>query len=880
MVELEQSNAALLFDPPKKSHLRTYSRKALKHDNKTHIASVLSDSSKEMSCEVPHSHLGKKIKDDKSTEIQKLPLISENPIAVNNMKIRRKSRLNLKASERKENIINKNRLNALKNKTNEVDKDKYIMNDDSFLSKASKKNNDLKGNNIVGDDLAKENDGKLMSSPKRSKNGKNLEKNNDTPSIKKSRGRPTKRGKRLVKVTTPISNSSADEETVYLRVIDAENHHLPVINDSVGDKTPKRKSFEKECFNLNEIDISPKTSNHPLKTMVAGESSELLESEMCPDTAISVYSVASPEANKTVLSHKSPGWSRVKATGKDFRMKKFYKLSVEKNLPHVLLKDINADNSMQDTVTSSKTDVVCHSNEIKNAATKHNFDVNEPSAAKDNCYENLACQSSQAEDEHAECVKNTEINLISGCHPERESGKEQMTEASTVFGQSNQQFSESARSSNEENAFAAKVSGLTNEDILDVHDSEASSENTGEFVITSNQNNEIEHQNLNKKSNTNSLIIMSERGKSSNSLPVSLEHGSHTKADKRKDTEVYDALSAFTGDLNHCPIGLSGNDNNAISVMNSVAEDQDKNSMQAEESLMDTDIVNANDSEIFEPDPLHLKNFISKKYNDELKNLYKSAAVNNVEVLHEINKKSDKSTSFQPSDVQNKNKLNTSKEVDSHFSKFNKSSNSESVVESAIHDDEEGDDIHYIEHSQQTSQRFYNFCDSTGIRQNNLLSVVQKESVLLSVRDAAFKPEASVINLKERDQKKNCQNFSFTYVPKTKVVKRTCLTLDEIQDAFVKSNMSGQAEPICCLPFLGRDFKLDICVSEETLNISVLKVIESSEIFAQDDALFSEKNIQTSNCNMPLNSPLAIELSSNVESDASILEECNPPKKM
>lgn len=60
---------------------------------------------------------------------------------------------------------------------------------------------------------------------------------------------------------------------------------------------------------------------------------------------------------------------------------------------------------------------------------------------------------------------------------------------------------------------------------------------------------------------------------------------------------------------------------------------------------------------------------------------------------------------------------------------------------------------------------------------------------------------------------------------KTKVLKRTCLTLEEIQESFFKSTQNDCSETLCYLPFSSSRFKLHIAVSEETLNVSILRVI-------------------------------------------------------
>ncbi|GFQ94459.1 uncharacterized protein TNCT_253711 [Trichonephila clavata] len=88
--------------------------------------------------------------------------------------------------------------------------------------------------------------------------------------------------------------------------------------------------------------------------------------------------------------------------------------------------------------------------------------------------------------------------------------------------------------------------------------------------------------------------------------------------------------------------------------------------------------------------------------------------------------------------------------------------------------------------------------------------------------------------------------------------------------------MSRTSETICSLPFLSGEYRLEVCVSEETLNISVLKVLETANDAPDtvpsksDTLLVSEKSIQTSNNNSPLKSPVTILPSSNIESEVSL----------
>ncbi|GIX84349.1 RING-type domain-containing protein [Caerostris extrusa] len=118
---------------------------------------------------------------------------------------------------------------------------------------------------------------------------------------------------------------------------------------------------------------------------------------------------------------------------------------------------------------------------------------------------------------------------------------------------------------------------------------------------------------------------------------------------------------------------------------------------------------------------------------------------------------------------------------------------------------------------------------------------------------------------------------------RTKVLKRTCLTLDEIQEVFEKSSISGTTETICSLPFLSDNFRLHVCISEETLNISVLKVVES-----QCDTLnaipteinvfpMAEENVETSH-NSPTGLPLSNVVSESSQSDGDF-SGCKSNKK-
>ncbi|GIY70334.1 RING-type domain-containing protein, partial [Caerostris darwini] len=523
-----------------------------------------------------------------------------------------------------------------------------------------------------------------------------------------------------------------------------ENTIPSTVEDNVDDK---------ECYNLNEIKL---TNLNNAEKNINGENIEtLVHFDDITDTAISVQTVASPQT-KTELLCRSPGWSKVKQVGKDFRVKNFSKLLVEKNstnscpseMANTDLNSVKHNMTSDESVEGPKFKKICKNSIIKNIHNENPINI----------------------------TTKRGKNSLSECESvEKELTKEQTIESENVFEKS-VVLSIEMEQDHSSDINSVKKSRVVNEIPENNHDNFTA---LNESIHKSDGNYRSKIQN---KKNQNDVVnlFLDENSLMNKSKAI---HDGHVKENTTEFTKNFKKSSIL--DERNCNLE---NPKGSLLAVESNYECRDGylNKEDMEDDYLDVNNENLKNSrKIISSDDavvgkeLQLQNLTDANYIDEI------CDQNEVDANVNFYSHKEKENSF----------------VDNNFTKEN-------------------------------------FC-------------VKKSS-------ANIRNDSGLIS-KFRQQNKE----------RTKVLKRTCLTLDEIQEAFEKSSISGTTETICSLPFLSDNFRLHVCISEETLNISVLKVVES-----QCDTLnaipteinvfpMAEENVETSH-----NSPTGLP-SSNVVSESS-----------
>ncbi|PRD20312.1 UNVERIFIED_CONTAM: hypothetical protein NCL1_54959 [Trichonephila clavipes] len=773
---------------------------------------------------------------------------------VKSLRIKRKKQMNMQERKLKNGNI------ALRNKTNElnvVDSTENenvtmkVQESDKKTDSVVQKDDNIKFSNEVIKENKKVNDIDLFLSPTKETNYQNDSvstrdnrkslKNTKRASNSKSRNRCEKN----------INSVNTTEELLILNLKEAENYKLTLSNNTIPSTVLESNiSKNEECYNLNEVNLLD--SNNAQDNIIEKTVEKCVHYDYIADTAISVQSVDSPKTNKSELSSRSPGWSKVKQVGKDFRVKKFSKLPVEKN----------SSNSYLTEVTNMDIDLIrCDepSNEtnINECSKLNKLDIN--STSKGNCsdsllgvkYKNpLVENENQMETKDAEHFKSTSEKVEMIIKPVRHS--KLLREAADCFNAE----AVSANNSKTENFQANEQNKGNTNKLYEAYTDKNAFKNYSSPCDLPNKSVIIEQQSINTRMPPNGCgsPLIDNRLISAQPVDNMITNSLHD-VELSVLKENNEILNSLNGDINN----RSQNNNSNLEIEsfdteNKAVEFSVKQMSNSDTSVVKETLFEANESL---SDCLNDKEIINLNNNSLGEEMFLKP---NLEIL--------------PKTDARKERL---------LSKFSKISKCEiTATESVINED---DNVYYTEHSQQTSQRLLEYGDNIYGQQNPFLDYVAPMNVPLhcTTKLSSDVTKFSGIGSKRKSWSHQIEKFDLARfmlsrqnIEKTKVLKRTCLTLEEIHEAFDNSSMSRTTETICSLPFLSGEYRLEVCVSEETLNISVLKVLETANdapdtIPSKSDTLLvSEKSIQTSNNNSPLKSPVTILPSSNTESEVSL----------
>ncbi|KAF8794442.1 Breast cancer type 1 susceptibility protein like [Argiope bruennichi] len=712
-----------------------------------------------------------------------------------------------------QNLKEKNKSNPLRNKTNELNIDDATKNntdialnatdevDKNINSVVLEKIDETERNEETFKENKHTNDVALFLSPEKDACIKSDLKNH----LKKTK--TPKSGKKDYQAT------SSEEENLIVKLNEAENFELTISKNTIPSTVLVKKYAQSD-------DIA--------------------------DTAISVQTVASPETNKAELGYRSPGWSKVKRVGKDFRVKKFSKLSVEKNMSHSCPVEITSAEQTKSNTSS------CESLETPKFKKLHNSNMTKDINNEDLSRNSDATKNSKNSLSENEAVGNKQlINSL-----EQMSDGERQTEMTAFSSELNKYDNNSLANNHSEMDYETKINlqFVDNENCTALNESREVSAKVQDNITAALSNG----CSLLKRHNLTSVVSTD----------------NHILPDFH--------FSSISGDKNE---NLKSIQNN---ILNTEANNKVKNKcMNGEVNFMEVDNFNANDEYVKQSENETSHNHMLEK--EIALQIYPYANLHNEEGnLGEINSNPNfqdhrkenvlcyvdnvlsSEKSFLKPDLKilpNASIINDNKSR----SRISKISKCEITATKSIFDKDEN--VYYTEHSQQTSQRLLEFCNDDQRKQHSFMGPVAALNVPFY-----YAPNTHGIVAKRNwhNQIEKFNPMQFGLAPqnneKTKVLKRTCLTLDEIQEAFTNSSTSGETETICSLPFSSGDYRLHVCVSEETLNISVLKVVDSkfeSPNVIQTKTTVAEKNIQTSNNNSQINSPVEILPSSNAASDSS-----------
>ncbi|CAL1288311.1 unnamed protein product [Larinioides sclopetarius] len=745
-----------------------------------------------------------------------------------------------------QNLKEKNKSNPLRNKTNELNIDDTTNNninialnvieevDKNINSLALKKIDEAKGNKEIIKENYQTKDVDLFSSPIKEVSNKRDLKSVRSP--QKSTKTP-KSGK-----IEPTSSSSEEEERLVAKINDAENFKLTISRNTIPSTV--LVSNNKECYSLNETNIPElKEKEKPIENV-----KKAVQSDDIADTAISVQTVASPETSKAELATRSPGWSKVKQVGKDFRVKKFSKLSVEKNSSHSCPTEMaNAEPTKSNTSSSEslgtpKFKKLPHCN-VSRDSEKFSKKSETSRISKNSSLGNEVVTEKQSN--NCELMSDNEKRI-------------ERTEVSTELDKY------------DHNSLVQK------DDEMNCQTEKNLNSAGDEISVALEESGEV---NKNKKDNITSVL--------SNDCSFVERH--HLTSDPPVNNHILPdfQLSSISDGRNGTYKGIQNN------LFNTGMEYEGEDVCMNDEGNMEVDTFSANEEHLKQPENETSCIGVFEK-EIPIQTLPVAGLCNEVNDSREININSnfqDQYNEFEPrydgsvlpseesflkpdmlpsAGIMKENKL---------LSKISKISKCEITAKSIF---DKGENVFYTEHSQQTSQRLLEFCNDGQRKQNSF-----SESV--TALDVPFCNTHGIVAKRNwYNQVEKFKPLKFGLGPqnteKTKVLKRTCLTLDEIQEAFTNSSLSGTSEMICSLPF-SSEFRLHICVSEETLNISVLKVVDfefDAPNVMQVRKTVVEKDIQTSNNNSRVNSPVEILPSSNVASDSSQPDQglCDSSSKM
>ncbi|KAG8182411.1 hypothetical protein JTE90_018299 [Oedothorax gibbosus] len=713
--------------------------------------------------------------------------------------------------------------NALTNKTNQF-KLKKQEDIEKVLEIANKNKETADESESNAGELVKENkemDVELFMSPAATVGETEL---SSSPSALRGRKISRKAHSRMSnknkKSTGQAAKSSAEEESLISKIIEAENISLCILNvtSTTSPSEVHKNSKEKVCFNLVETNLPPVGK----ETEVASEQQkELVRLEEITDTAVSVQNVESPEAAKIDLVMKSPGWSKVKQVGKDFRVRKFSRLHVEKN----------TSSSCPSEVLAVELDSLSNEPVTETVNDKKLFRTSDPVAVD---YEKQGTVSPEKK-EIPDSTSRDKTKLMKSIEHKTCSNGAQIDNVTDMVDDN-----------------CCMVDGLNemtiiiNETEKDVVHHEMSCDNQGNKQPSSLQDGKSGV--IDKEAHN--ISIKNVRQSICNSAKQINDVGSKmgSSATLSNCTDVTD-LSGFAN------IDIVSHTN--ISVIPHVEPDAsvEANHVQSQWTGKQTNLVNSGSN--FESEFMEVGGIGNAGVNiDDNGSHFQNVCVNQ-------NQKDYLQTNFL--DARSFTKQVRASVIDTSKTEQIK----EALFKHNYTETNQGKNIFYAEHAQQTSQRLLDFCENNK-QTKTLYPPVPLYPAIVEPNAMLKQNDFSVFNPIERF---NANVLKPVNTERTKVIKRTCLTLDEIQEAFASSSASGNPENICSLPFSSGDFRLSVCISEETLNISVLKVVNSDSfpgiLNKSKTLLLSEKSIQTSNNNTPVPSPTTILPSSNVESEAS-----------
>ncbi|GFQ89454.1 uncharacterized protein TNCT_448881 [Trichonephila clavata] len=768
---------------------------------------------------------------------------------VKSLKIKRKKQINMQDRKLK------NRNIALRNKTNELNVVDSVENqnvpmkvqesDKKIDSIIQKDKDNMKFSNEIIKENKKVNDIDLFLSPTKETNSQNdlVSTRNSRKNTKKARNSKSRN-----KCEKNVNSINTTEEHLILNLNEAENYKLTVLNNTIPSTVLESNiSKNEECYSLNEVNLLD--SNIAQDNITEKTVEKCVHYDDIADTAISVQTVDSPKTNKTELPSRSPGWSKVKQVGKDFRVKKFSKLPVEKNSSNSYLTEVtNMD------IDLIRCDAPSNETNINECSKLDELSIN--STSKDVCsdsllgvkYKNpLVENENQMETKEAEHFKSTSEKVETIIKPIRHSRL--LMETANYF---NAEAVSAKNSKTESFLVNEQNKGNTNKFDEAFTDKNAFKNYSSSCDLPS-KSVIIKQQNINSRMSSNgcgsSLI---------DSRLISAQSADNMNTNSLQDVEtsvLKENNETLNGDINN----RSQNKNSNLEMEYFDTENKAVEFSVKQMSNSDTPVVKET---LFEA---------NKSFNDCLKDK---------EIIN-LNNNSPSEEMFLKPNLEMLPKTDARKErLLSKFSKISKCKIT--ATESVINED---DNVYYTEHSQQTSQRLLEYDDNIYGQQNPFLDYVAPMNVPLhcTTKLSSDVTKFSRIGSKRKSWSHQIEKFDLAKymlcqqnIEKTKVLKRTCLTLEEIHEAFDNSNMSRTSETICSLPFLSGEYRLEVCVSEETLNISVLKVLETANDAPDtvpsksDTLLVSEKSIQTSNNNSPLKSPVTILPSSNIESEVSL----------
>ncbi|GFQ94461.1 uncharacterized protein TNCT_253721 [Trichonephila clavata] len=401
-----------------------------------------------------------------------------------------------------------------------------------------------------------------------------------------------------------------------------------------------------------------------------------------------------PKTNKTELPSRSPGWSKVKQVGKDFRVKKFSKLPVEKNSSNSYLTEVtNMD------IDLIRCDAPSNETNINECSKLDELSIN--STSKDVCsdsllgvkYKNpLVENENQMETKEAEHFKSTSEKVETIIKPIRHSRL--LMETANYF---NAEAVSAKNSKTESFLVNEQNKGNTNKFDEAFTDKNAFKNYSSSCDLPS-KSVIIKQQNINSRMSSNgcgsSLI---------DSRLISAQSADNMNTNSLQDVEtsvLKENNETLNGDINN----RSQNKNSNLEMEYFDTENKAVEFSVKQMSNSDTPVVKET---LFE----------AKSFNDCLKDK---------EIIN-LNNNSPSEEMFLKPNLEMLPKTDARKErLLSKFSKISKCKIT--ATESVINED---DNVYYTEHSQQTSQRLLEYDDNIYGQQNPFLDYVAPMNVPL-----------------------------------------------------------------------------------------------------------------------------------------------------